>query len=97
MFPLATNSGTDCEGENAPDRLCAGKLGEPEPRPCDKHFAEKMSAKSLKGRPQLERASDALGTDGVRWSPGDRATRSMMDGIAIHRPRARPRRGGEGA
>jgi hypothetical protein len=43
-----------------------------------------MTAKSLKGRPQLEKAIDALGTGDVlvvaEW---DRATRSMMDGIAI--------------
>ena len=51
---------------------------------CDQIFAEKMSGKSLKGRPQLEKAIDALGTGDVlvvaEW---DRATRSMMDGIAI--------------
>jgi DNA invertase Pin-like site-specific DNA recombinase len=29
---------------------------------CDQIFAEKMSGKSLKGRPQLEKAVDALGT-----------------------------------
>lgn len=38
----------------------------------------------MKGRPQLERAIDALGTDDVlivaEW---DRATRSMIDGIQI--------------
>ena len=43
-----------------------------------------MSGKSLKGRPQLAKAVDALGTGDVlvvaEW---DRATRSMMDGIAI--------------
>ena len=51
---------------------------------CDQVFAEKMSGRSLKGRPQLEKAIDALGTGDVlvvaEW---DRATRSMMDGIAI--------------
>lgn len=50
----------------------------------DKIFREKASAKTMKGRPQLERAIDALGTDDVlviaEW---DRATRSMMDGITI--------------
>jgi DNA invertase Pin-like site-specific DNA recombinase len=50
----------------------------------DQIFAEKMSGRSLKGRPQLEKAIDALGTGDVlvvaEW---DRATRSMMDGIAI--------------
>lgn len=50
----------------------------------DRIFREKASAKTLKGRPQLEKAIDALGTDDVfiiaEW---DRATRSMIDGIAI--------------
>lgn len=50
----------------------------------DRIFREKASAKTLKGRPQLEKAIDALGTDDVfiiaEW---DRATRSMMDGITI--------------
>lgn len=50
----------------------------------DKIFREKASAKTVKGRPQLEMAIDALGTDDVlviaEW---DRATRSMMDGITI--------------
>lgn len=47
-------------------------------------FREKATAKTVKGRPQLEKAIDALGTDDVlviaEW---DRATRSMMDGITI--------------
>ena len=47
-------------------------------------FREKATAKTVKGRPQLERAIDVLGTDDVlviaEW---DRATRSMMDGITI--------------
>jgi DNA invertase Pin-like site-specific DNA recombinase len=47
-------------------------------------YREKATAKTVKGRPQLEKAIDALGTDDVfviaEW---DRATRSMMDGIAI--------------
>jgi len=47
-------------------------------------FREKATAKSVKGRPQLEKAIDALGTNDVfviaEW---DRATRSMMDGIKI--------------
>ncbi len=50
----------------------------------DKIFREKTSAKTIKGRPELERAIDALGTNDVlviaEW---DRATRSMMDGITI--------------
>ncbi|MEL6467521.1 MAG: recombinase family protein [Pseudomonadota bacterium] len=47
-------------------------------------FREKATAKTVKGRPQLEKAIDALGTNDVlviaEW---DRATRSMMDGITI--------------
>ncbi|WP_298842951.1 recombinase family protein [uncultured Roseobacter sp.] len=47
-------------------------------------FREKAAAKTIKGRPQLEKAIDALGTDDVlviaEW---DRATRSMMDGNTI--------------
>lgn len=47
-------------------------------------FREKTTAKTVKGRPQLEKAIDALGTGDVfviaEW---DRATRSMMDGITI--------------
>lgn len=50
----------------------------------DRIFREKATAKTMKGRPQLEKAIDALGTDDVlviaEW---DRATRSMMDGITI--------------
>ena len=50
----------------------------------DRIFREKASGVSTRGRPQLERAIDALGTDDVlviaEW---DRATRSMTDGITI--------------
>ena len=50
----------------------------------DRIFREKASASSTKGRPQLERAIDALGKGDVlviaEW---DRATRSMIDGIGI--------------
>jgi DNA invertase Pin-like site-specific DNA recombinase len=50
----------------------------------DHIFREKASGKSVKGRPQLERAIDALGTGDVlvvaEW---DRATRSMLDGVAL--------------
>lgn len=51
---------------------------------CDKIYREKASGKSLKGRPQLDKAIDALGTDDIlvvaEW---DRATRSMQDGLNI--------------
>jgi DNA invertase Pin-like site-specific DNA recombinase len=50
----------------------------------DKIFREVASGRTVKGRPQLERAIDALGAGDVlviaEWY---RATRSMMDGIGI--------------
>ena len=51
---------------------------------CDLIFREKASAKSVKDRPELERAIDRLGSQDVlivaEW---DRATRSMLDGIEL--------------
>ena len=51
---------------------------------CQEIYREKASGKADKGRPQLEKAIDALGTGDVlvvaEW---DRATRSMMDGVHI--------------
>jgi DNA invertase Pin-like site-specific DNA recombinase len=51
---------------------------------CDRIYKEKVSGRSTRNRPQLEKAIDMLGTGDVlvvaEW---DRATRSMMDGIAI--------------
>jgi Resolvase, N terminal domain len=51
---------------------------------CDKIFREKATGKQMRNRPELEKAIDALPTKGVlvlaEW---DRATRSLMDGIAI--------------
>ena len=50
----------------------------------DKIFREVASGRTVEGRPQLERAIDALGAGDVlviaEW---DRATRSMMHGIGI--------------
>jgi DNA invertase Pin-like site-specific DNA recombinase len=50
----------------------------------DAIFREKASGKSVKNRPELERAIDALGTGDIlvvaEW---DRATRSMFDGIEL--------------
>lgn len=50
----------------------------------DRVFREKHTGRTLKGRPQLEKAIDALGTGDIlviaEW---DRATRSMTDGIKI--------------
>ena len=49
-----------------------------------KIFREKASGKAVKGRPELEKAIDVLGKGDIlivaEW---DRATRSMMDGVAI--------------
>ena len=60
------------------------QLGALRAEECNWIYEEKVSGKSLKDRPQLERAIKALGTGDVlvvaEW---DRATRSMMDGIAI--------------
>ena len=51
---------------------------------CEPIFREKASGKSMKNRPQLERAIDALGTgDTLVLAEWDRCTRSMNDGIAI--------------
>lgn len=51
---------------------------------CERIFREKASGGATKGRPELERAVDALGTGDVlvvaEW---DRATRSMTDGVAL--------------
>ncbi len=47
-------------------------------------FREKASAKDIKQRPQLEKAIDQLGKgDVLVLAEWDRATRSMLDGIAI--------------
>lgn len=51
---------------------------------CGRIFSEKVSGQSIHNRPELERAILALPTGGTlviaEW---DRATRSMLDGIAI--------------
>lgn len=51
---------------------------------CDMIFREKASGKSVRGRPELEKAIDQLGKGDVlvvaEW---DRATRSMTDGIKL--------------
>ena len=50
----------------------------------DKLFSEKASGGDVRNRPQLEKAIDLLGTgDTLVVAEWDRATRSMMDGIAI--------------
>ena len=51
---------------------------------CHEIYREKASGKAVKGRPQLEKAIDALGTgDVLLVAEWDRATRSMLDGVHI--------------
>jgi len=51
---------------------------------CDRIFHEKASGRTTKNRPELERAISSLGTgDVLVLAEWDRATRSMMDGVAI--------------
>jgi DNA invertase Pin-like site-specific DNA recombinase len=51
---------------------------------CDAIFREKASGKSTKDRPQLEKAIDQLGIgDCLVLAEWDRATRSLLDGIAL--------------
>src|ERR1700674_5675629 len=51
---------------------------------CEVIFREKASGRDTKNRPQLEKAIDALETGGILIvAEGDRATRSMADGVAI--------------
>jgi DNA invertase Pin-like site-specific DNA recombinase len=51
---------------------------------CDRVFQEKASGKSIKNRPELEKAINALGTgDVLVLAEWDRCTRSMIDGVAI--------------
>jgi Resolvase, N terminal domain len=51
---------------------------------CNRVFQEKASGKSIKNRPELEKAINALGTgDVLVQAEWDRCTRSMIDGVAI--------------
>ncbi len=51
---------------------------------CKQVFTEKATGKTVKGRPELEKALDALGSgDVLVLAEWDRATRSMIDGITI--------------
>jgi DNA invertase Pin-like site-specific DNA recombinase len=58
---------------------------------CTRIFAENQPGKDVKGRPELDKAIDALGTgDVLVLAEWHRATRSMFDGITImQRVRAR--------
>ncbi|MEM6899711.1 MAG: recombinase family protein [Pseudomonadota bacterium] len=50
----------------------------------DRIFREKAKVKTVKGRTQLEKDIDVLGTDDVFFiTAWDRASRSMVDGITI--------------
>lgn len=63
-----------------PDRQIAALRAEK----CDKIFGDKETGKSIRKRPNLEKAIDALGVGDVliiaEW---DRVTRSYLDGISI--------------
>src|SRR5947207_1038472 len=62
----------------------ARQLGALRAARCKTIFQEKASGKDVRGRPELERAIDQLGAgDVLVLAEWDRATRSMMDGIAI--------------
>ena len=51
---------------------------------CDVIFREKVSGKSVKNRPELEKAIDELGTGDTQIvAEWDRATRSMLDGVHL--------------
>jgi DNA invertase Pin-like site-specific DNA recombinase len=51
---------------------------------CDVIFREKVSGKSVKNRPELEKAIDELGSgDTLIVAEWDRATRSMLDGVHL--------------
>jgi DNA invertase Pin-like site-specific DNA recombinase len=51
---------------------------------CDVIFREKVSGRSMKNRPELEKAIDQLGTgDTLIVAEWDRATRSMLDGVHL--------------
>jgi DNA invertase Pin-like site-specific DNA recombinase len=51
---------------------------------CDEIYREKVSGKSIKNRPELEKAIDQLGIgDTLVVAEWDRATRSIVDGIDI--------------
>lgn len=69
---------------STPDQNLERQIGALRAAKCEKIFREKASGKSTRDRPELEKALDALGTGDVlvvaEW---DRATRSMLDGIAI--------------
>jgi DNA invertase Pin-like site-specific DNA recombinase len=51
---------------------------------CDEIYREKVSGKSVRNRPELEKAIDRLGFgDTLVVAEWDRATRSMVDGIGL--------------
>jgi DNA invertase Pin-like site-specific DNA recombinase len=51
---------------------------------CDVIYREKASGKSVRNRPELEKAIDQLGIgDCLVLSEWDRSTRSLLDGIAL--------------
>jgi DNA invertase Pin-like site-specific DNA recombinase len=69
---------------SAPHQNLDRQIGALRAERCDEIYREKASGKDVKGRPQLEKAIDALGkADVLIVAEWDRATRSMMDGVAI--------------
>ncbi len=51
---------------------------------CERIYAEKVSARSIRGRPELSKAIDSLGAgDVLVFAEWDRCTRSLSDGIQI--------------
>jgi DNA invertase Pin-like site-specific DNA recombinase len=93
-FPVANNSVRNRRGISMRKIGCARvssvgqnldrQLGALIAEGCDRVFQEKASGKSIKNRPELEKAIGALGTGDIlvlgEW---DRCTRSMIDGVAI--------------
>ena len=76
---VATTARVSSTGQNL-DR----QLGTLVTEGCDRVFQEKASDKSIKNRPELEKAISALGTgDVLLLAEWDRCTRSMIDGVAI--------------
>jgi len=78
-FGLADHSLQDDDGQNLGRQLAALHQ-----QGCDPIFQDKASGKSVRGRPRLDKAIKALGpSDVLVLAVWDRATRSMLYGIAI--------------
>jgi DNA invertase Pin-like site-specific DNA recombinase len=93
-FPMANNSVRNARGfwmrkigyarVSSTGQNLDRQLGALVSEGCDRVFQEKASGKSIKNRPELEKAISALGTgDVLVLAEWDRCTRSMIDGVAI--------------